>query len=251
VHGHSAKYGPKSNGQGKSKGKGKSKKKDGKKYVRFADIEDKDTWNEIQRLSLSFGELQAYTAATEDSLADAEALLDCGATASAGGEDAVTRLIAAVAQANPEAQIPVLKDARPWFRFGDGRWGKALYAVEVHGPYWKFRVYALQSLGVPVLFGMADLETLCVVINFASGASVIGGNFKIQRKTAKKHYCINLATDLPTRNQPADLTKFLPALVCSASELKGDSPRVRPRGSAQCRAALPRPDPHEPARVRR
>ena len=69
--------------------------------------------------------------ANPDAIGDSEALVDCGAPASAGGEAAVVRLIAAVVAARPDASVTVDKESRPWFRFGDGRWGRAFYLARV------------------------------------------------------------------------------------------------------------------------
>ncbi|CAE7823229.1 CACNA1B, partial [Symbiodinium necroappetens] len=87
-----------------------------------------------------------------------EGLVDTGATATAGGQTAVERLCAAVAAARPELKVTIHESVRPYFRYGSGKWGRALYKVSLS---WKNNVvnlFALPSEGVPVLVGMRELK---------------------------------------------------------------------------------------------
>ena len=52
-------------------------------------------------------------------------LLDCGATASAAPEAIVQSLISAVLSQDKNARIELDQSARPYFRFGNGKWGRA------------------------------------------------------------------------------------------------------------------------------
>jgi hypothetical protein len=70
-------------------------------------------------------ELQA---STKDSLPSTHGLLDCGATA--GLQIAVEKLISAVLSKYNQAQIDIRQGDRPYFRFGNGGWGRALYKVD-------------------------------------------------------------------------------------------------------------------------
>ena len=68
-------------------------------------------------------------AASSANVSPGEALIDSGATASAGPEESVKVLIQALLSFDPGASIDVQPYARPYFRFGNGRWGQALYRV--------------------------------------------------------------------------------------------------------------------------
>ncbi|CAK0867947.1 unnamed protein product, partial [Prorocentrum cordatum] len=150
---------------------------------------------EFHTITHGFDELQGlYQAELNDSgLAPSEAMVDCGASASAGGERAVQALVAAVAAANPQARIEINKNERPWFRFGDNKWGRALYKVSVEfEPGFVLGIFAL-SPGVPlVLLGMTarDLESWPAIVNFRTGEAVIRGQLVQLRKTPGKGHCI-------------------------------------------------------------
>ena len=59
-------------------------------------------------------------------------MLDCGATASAAPEAVVQNLISTVLSHDPGARIELDQSARPYFRFGNGKWGRALCRVHLH-----------------------------------------------------------------------------------------------------------------------
>ena len=58
------------------------------------------------------------------SLPATHGLLDCGATASA-----CPQWVSAILAKDSKAMIQVRKGDRPHFRFGNGKWGRALYRV--------------------------------------------------------------------------------------------------------------------------
>ena len=62
-----------------------------------------------------------------EELAGSEAIVDTGATASAGGHWAVQSLCKAVMKEIPSATMEIYTGARPWFRYGSGKWGQTLY----------------------------------------------------------------------------------------------------------------------------
>ena len=62
---------------------------------------------------------------------NSEGMLDCGATASAAPEVAVHGLIKAVLSQDAGARIDV-QYVRPFFRFGNGKWGQALFRATIH-----------------------------------------------------------------------------------------------------------------------
>ena len=97
-------------------------------------------------------------------------MLDSGATASAAPDADVQGLISAVLSHDRNAKIELDQGARPYFRFGNGRWGRALCRVHisssVSGTHRTFSLYTLpnpteyyqtgfeKSALVPVLIGM-------------------------------------------------------------------------------------------------
>ena len=99
-----------------------------------------------------------------------EGMLDCGATASAAPDIAVHSLIQAVLSQDAGARIDV-QYVRPFFRFGKGKWGQALFRATIHphvsGQHRQFSPFALPNPDdmdekniVPILIGMDHLGTL-------------------------------------------------------------------------------------------
>ena len=102
-----------------------------------------------------------------------QGLIDCGATASAGPLVAVESLISSVLAKDRQAVIDIQKSARPYFRFGNGQWGRALFRAtissNVSGSNKSFQLFALpnppdlhhpdfdRNSLVPVLVGMDHL----------------------------------------------------------------------------------------------
>ena len=74
-------------------------------------------------------------------------MIDCGATASAAPVAVVRGLISAALTQDKGAKIELEQSARPYFRFGNGRWGRALCRVhlskQVSGGRRRFSWYAL------------------------------------------------------------------------------------------------------------
>ena len=121
-------------------------------------------------------------------------LLDCGATASAGPEDSVNNLITAVLSVDKGASIRVGKYMRPYFRFGNGRWGQALHRVsitsKVSGKPRTLQIFSLPNPSedkdpygvknvnlVPVLLGMdhlsgKDQHESSLAIDFTTGLAL-------------------------------------------------------------------------------
>ena len=97
-------------------------------------------------------------------------MIDCGAKASAAPDAVVKGLISSILECYRGARIDIDQSARPYFRFGSGRWGRALYRIhissDVSGVSRKFSLFALpnpsefyevnfdKSTLVPVLVGM-------------------------------------------------------------------------------------------------
>ena len=114
-------------------------------------------------------------------------MIDCGATASAAPEAVVKGLIASILEKDHGARVDIDSNSRPYFRFGDGRWGRALYRIHLtskaSGIPRKFSLYALpnpkeyfqaafdKSSLVPILVGMDFLgkNGNGLIIDFTTG----------------------------------------------------------------------------------
>ena len=123
-------------------------------------------------------------------IGQSQGLIDCGATASAGPQVAVEHLIQSVLAQDSRATVDVLKSARPYFRFGNGGWGRALYQVvigsSITGTTRTFRLYALPNPPdlhhpgfdpnnlVPILVGMDHLSghPSAMLIDFRTGLAM-------------------------------------------------------------------------------
>ena len=110
--------------------------------------------------------------------------------ASAGPQIAAEKLISAVLSKDNQAQIDIRHGDRPYFRFGNGRWGRAPYKVEikssVSGQPRKFGLYALPNPAelhspdfdmnslVPILIGMDHLSSpsSAMTIDFMTGLAL-------------------------------------------------------------------------------
>ena len=88
----------------------------------------------------------------------ADVVLDCGATESAGGVEAAQILVDAVTQGFPDPRVEVDSLDRPWFRFANGHWDRALSRVWLLIPMGWISTYTLEAENVPVLAGMNLLE---------------------------------------------------------------------------------------------
>ena len=119
-------------------------------------------------------------------------LLDCGATASAGPETSVQKLISSVLAQDRGASVTIAKYMRPYFRFGNGCWGQANFRVtissKVSGVERKFQMYCLpdpknadDNSMVPVLLGMdhlsgKDCPESALTIDFNTGMALESTN---------------------------------------------------------------------------
>ena len=92
----------------------------------------------------------------------ADVVLDCGATETAGGVEAVQILVDAVTQGFPDSRVEVDPLDRPWFRFANGHWSRALSRVWLLTPLKWNSIYTLEAEDAPVLAGMA-LKDVCAV----------------------------------------------------------------------------------------
>ena len=127
----------------------------------------------------------------KEKIAAHESIIDTGATASAGGQEAVSQLCAAITKVRPTAKVTVVQSDKPWFRYGSGRWGRALFRVDLQVHDTMFQVYSLPSPGVPVLVGMRELMRLDAILSCSRSRGVINGRCVHFRKTAKQHLLLD------------------------------------------------------------
>ena len=85
-----------------------------------------------------------------------DAVLDCGATETAGVE-AVQILVDAVKQGFSD-RIEVDFLDRPWFCFATGQWSRTVSRVWLLTPFGWISIYTLEAVNVPVLAGTNSLE---------------------------------------------------------------------------------------------
>ena len=95
---------------------------------------------------------------SESIVFQADVVLDCGATETAGGVEAVRILVDAVTHGCLDSRVEVDSLERPWFRFANGHWCRALSRVWLLTPWGWISIYTLEAENVPVLAGMKLLE---------------------------------------------------------------------------------------------
>ena len=174
-----------------NKGKGKGKPK-GKDVGRSVNAYSTDMFlGGLEFSGLEMAATQATSTAASSSDHDAHlGMIDSGATASAAPEAVVKGLISSILTQDKGAKIEFDQSARPYFRFGNGRWGRALCRVHlssvVSGQLRSFSLYVLpnpdeyfksgfdKSSLVPVLVGMDCLgkNGIGILIDFASGLAM-------------------------------------------------------------------------------
>ncbi|OLP88348.1 hypothetical protein AK812_SmicGene30332 [Symbiodinium microadriaticum] len=166
-----------------------------------------------------------YASQEKDAIPPSSGLLDCGATASAGPEASVQRLIASVIEQDQGATITIDQSRRPYFRYGSGAWGRALYHVtitsKVSGYEKQFGVYALPNppeyvepwfrphMLVPILVGMSHIgpEGAGMIIDFNDGSFLNAADIANKRElppeearhlptNSKGHYILDVASYL-------------------------------------------------------
>ncbi|CAE7801840.1 unnamed protein product, partial [Symbiodinium necroappetens] len=219
-----------------SKGKGKSKNKDSYRPVNAYQSE------------LFVGGLDMVleaAAVSPDPVDPNVGMIDCGATASAAPEAVVKGLINAVLAQDRSAQIEMDQASRPYFRFGNGRWGRALCKVRfcsrASGSPRHFALYVLPNPSeyyqadfdkgslVPVLIGMDHLgpSGVGMMIDFASGLAMNTSEpnpsiYKLD-KSKKGHYVLDIVRYLTNgvkvlEGQAHVLVRSSPSLACGMEQ---------------------------------
>ena len=156
-----------------------------------------------------------------------EAILDTGATASAGGQQAVSQLCAAIAQARPQTKITIIEGDKPWFRYGSGTWGQVLFRVNIEVPPKEISIFALPSPGVPVLLGMRELDKLDVFISCKTSKGLVLGECVHFRRTKKMHLVLDFLrhvfteTTSPTTSTTTTSLSGMPSMGHSAHSVTG------------------------------
>ena len=139
-------------------------------------------------------------------------MLDCGATASAGPEASVKRMIGKLREYDSNLVVSLNFEKKPFFRYGSGRWGRALYQAEISSsqdPNRCFSVYALPNpdeyyepnfkeyMLVPILVGMDYLAKVGLILDFVDGHAVHGTDPHAKpfnmKKNAKGHFMVDVA----------------------------------------------------------
>ncbi|CAL1159019.1 unnamed protein product [Cladocopium goreaui] len=139
-------------------------------------------------------------------------MLDCGATASAGPEASAKRLISKLRLFDPDLKVCFNYNKRPYFRYGSGKWGQALYHAVIHSSWDSsrcFELYVLENpmeynsewfsddMLVPILVGMDHLKKTGLILDFSDGHAVNGNDNPavpyVMERNLKGHYMVNIA----------------------------------------------------------
>ena len=159
---------------------------------------------------------------TARTMTASQGLLDCGATASAGPQVAVESLVASVLAKDSQAHVEIQQSARPYFRFGNGDWGRALYRLVISstitGIHRCFKVFTLpnppglhhpdfdRSSLVPILVGMDHLsgQPSAMLVDFRTGLAMDSYDIHPQEYQLpcnhKGHYVLDI-TEYLTRGK--------------------------------------------------
>ena len=157
-------------------------------------------------------------------------MLDCGATASVGPEASVKKLISSLCKVDEHLGVSLDTSRRPFFRYGSGRWGQALYQVEITSsqqPHKSFRAFALpnpdeyyqetleDNMLLPILVGMGYLAKIGLILDFSDGHALHGADPLsepfVMNKNAKGHYMVDIAQYLCGQALPPSQVSPSPA----------------------------------------
>ena len=76
-------------------------------------------------------------------------MLDCGATASAGPEASIKALLGHLRHQDPNILVSLNYDKCPFFRYGSGSWGQALYQVTITSSSNPSRLFMAYACPIP------------------------------------------------------------------------------------------------------
>jgi hypothetical protein len=213
----------------KGKGKGKTKNT-GVVNAYYADYEEPYGYHVLdfkeEVLDLQAAATETPPRAAEISLASLDnkssagpcGMLDSGATCSAGPESSIKNLVSALLKQDKSAKIHIDGKRCPRFRYGSGKWGKALFRISMESSLSShtFHAYALpdpeeskepwfnDSMLVPVLIGMDFIDSHGLIIDFSEGMAVCGNHpegkpFYLPRNS-KKHLMVDVVQFLTEGN---------------------------------------------------
>ena len=213
----------------KGKGKGKTKNT-GVVNAYYADYEEPYGYHVLdfkeEVLDLQAAATETPPRAAEISLASLDnkssagpcGMLDSGATCSAGPESSIKNLVSALLKQDKSAKIHIDGKRCPRFRYGSGKWGKALFRISMESSLSShtFHAYALpdpeeskepwfnDSMLVPVLIGMDFIDFHGLIIDFSDGMAVCGNHpegkpFYLPRNS-KKHLMVDVVQFLTEGN---------------------------------------------------
>ena len=156
-------------------------------------------------------ELFANEAIVSRTIPDGFGMLDCGATASAGPEASVKKLIARLRELDEQLMVTIDLERRPFFRYGSGRWGQAMYLTTIQtskDPSKFFEVFALpnpteyyqksfkEHMLAPILVGMDFLSKVVLILDFKDGCAVFGAHNQSEPftmpKNSKGHFMVDI-----------------------------------------------------------
>ena len=100
-------------------------------------------------------------------------VLDTGATQSAGGYEALQKLIYSLHEMDPGVQCRWDRRDCPWFHFGNGQWAQSTGKAYVQTRMGPLSVYELQSENVPILIGADQLEEWGILISYLRNTAVL------------------------------------------------------------------------------
>ncbi len=129
----------------------------------------------------------------------AMAILDTGATQTAGSAEAGWALVTYLLKVDSIFRYEVDVESRPWFHFGDGGWLRALSRVWLSTVLGRFGIYVLDAKGVPVLIGSDCCEGWGISISYKRNEAIlenVSGMPKIAlEKSASGHRLIDLTAE--------------------------------------------------------
>ena len=184
-------------------------------------------------------------------------MLDCGATASAGPEASLKLLISKMREKESQLLVMLDTDQRPYFRYGSGKWGQALYRARISTPKrpnHTVEIFALPNppeyyeewfhddMLVPILIGMDHLTKTGLILDFSDGHAIHGADPQstpyMMDKNAKGHFMVNLMDYMFGSVTEAEITPTAPEQQSKARSKRPSSGEVESQwlelGMLQC-----------------
>ena len=136
-------------------------------------------------------------------LTSAKAIVDTGATQTAGGSKAVWALVDFMSGRKKHFDWRIDYQDRPWFHFGDGGWLQALYKVHLQTALGDIGIFVLDADRVPILIGSDLLESWGILISYMRNTAVfetLEGNPQVApERSAGGHRLLDLSAE-PVRS---------------------------------------------------